>query len=563
MARPISSTKGPRKHPGSQKVNAQPLDGIFEKRVNLGMITSLDAADIPTAAVVNAMNCRVRFDRLETRSGTSVFVPTFPDTNAVLDIYMFERYDNSRFMLRFTKATINELDPGVAWIPYAAGAGGSLTGTDTDRFDIITAFDRLFFANGVDPVQEVDTTAKTYKAFGNAPTWKYITAFADRVFGANLVASTIAIVDVPPNPVYIGWSGAQGSSGGIDEWDPAVEETSGRQPLLETPGDLSDDITGLFGFTNYLVVLRERSIWLGTKQAIPTLPVKFFAAWPGFGCDCPASAQVCEQSLIWLDTRTKTVWQYPPNGTPTRIGANVEETILDGLTDPLTVFSGYDPIENEYYVGYPEQGTDYARIWCYNLRSTAWTYDRIRKATCIVSIFVPGSSSGGLTIDELLGDIDGLTGTIDDLSGVVVNDSSHQEVLWGRNDGEIVFAEPDIATDFVETGFLEGMQVEVDSKDFDFDVNDMAVNCFRMEILRLVGTEIGAFYRKNHYDWQPYTTFLMNTNFPRIFNFKKNVRARRYTWRIASNASRWKLLSYEVHTIKAGMSRQTLGNTTT
>jgi hypothetical protein len=563
MAKPISATKGPRKHPGGlqKQIQALPIEVIKEKRVNMGMITSMDSADIPTGAVVKAKNCRIRFDRIEVRPGTKVFDPPKPDSNPVLDLYLFEMYDNSRFIFRFTPSTIHELDPGVSWIPYAAGAGGSLTGGPTDRFDIITAFNRCFFANGVDPVQELDTVAKQYKGYGNAPTWKYITAFADRVFGANLVASTIAVVDVPPNPVYIGWSGAEDSAGGIDEWDPSVEETSGRQPLLETPGDLSDDITGLFAFTNYLVVLRERSVWLGTKQAIPQFPVRFFAAWPGFGCDCPSSAQVCEQSMIWLDTRTRTVWQYPPNGSPVRIGAAVEETILDGLSDPLTVFSGYDPIENEYYVGYPVASSDYSRIWCYNIRSQAWTYDEIRKATTIASLSVP--DFGGVTIDELLGTIDGLVGTIDSLSP---ESPSHQQVLWGRNDGDIVVADETIAEDYVDSTGGEGLLVEIDSKDFEFDSSDTAVNCFRMELERLVGNEVGAFYNKNNRGFLPYTTFTFvpsDNRVPRIFNSKKNVRARRYGFRIASSICRFKVLSYEIHATKAGMSRQTLGNTTT
>lgn len=563
MAKPISATRGPRKHPAKVgKIVDVDTKIIRETRIYEGMISSIDSADIPTSALQLAQNCRSRFDRMERRSGTARFSPTAADVNPVLSIYYFKEYDGTEHTIRFTPSSIFELGVGV-WVAFAAGAGGVLSGGATDRFRVITAFNRVFFANGVDPVQEIDVAANTYKGYGNAPTWKYITAFADRVFGANLVASTVG-VDAPPNPVYIGWSGAQGTTGGIDEWDPAVEETSGRQPLLESPGDLSDEITGMFAFTNYLVVLRERSVWLGTKQAIPTLPVRFFAAWPGFGCDCPNSAQVCEQSLIWLDTRTRTVWQYPPNGTPTRIGANIEEQILEGLSDPSQVFSGYDPIENEYYVGYKLQSNNFSRIWVYNMRTQSWTYDEIWLASCMTS--VPLASGGGTTIDALAGTIDELTGTINGLSGF---SSSFQALEFGRSDGDIVLADATIGTDFLDAAGATvtfGFQTLMDSKDFEQDVRDGAIVCVRIEVQATIGGSFAVLYRKNNDEWQLYRyTFFVASDMkkPRIFNFKKNLRARRFAFRIFSDEASFRLLSYEVHVTHAGMSRHNLGNTTT
>src|SRR6266498_3892139 len=143
-----------------------------EARVNGGMVTSIDPADLENSQLVIAKNSSVRFDRITRRLGTKLFVPAKPDSLKVLNFFAFSRFDGSVNLVRFTPTTVNRATT-LAWIPIV----GTLTGGVNDRFSIAVLNDRLFFANGIDEVQELNVSANTFADAGNAPKYKYITGF--------------------------------------------------------------------------------------------------------------------------------------------------------------------------------------------------------------------------------------------------------------------------------------------------------------------------------------------------------------------------------------------------
>lgn len=231
-ARPMGETWGRRNPLNAPNSRMQDKDKFVEARVNQGMITMIDPADIPPGALQVARNAQCRFDKTSRRFGTKLFTPAKPNSEPVLASYFFRKNSGLSYFLRFTPSTLHYV-AGAAWTPVTAGVGGSLTGGIKDRFNIVTAFDRCFFTNnGVDVIQEFDPGTDTYIALGNAPQVKYLTAFYNRLVGANVVGG------VADDPTAIVWSQDAGITGvGLEEWDPLVlPNTAGREPLIDSPG---------------------------------------------------------------------------------------------------------------------------------------------------------------------------------------------------------------------------------------------------------------------------------------------------------------------------------------
>src|SRR5882762_945728 len=199
---------------------------LVEGRVNKGIVTVIHAADIPTGALTVAKEARCRYDVTSRRPGKTIITPAKPNANKILNLSMFKANDKSTHFFRFTRNSIHERGVGV-WTVYNAGAGGSITGADTDRFQTAVVFNKLFFANGVDKIQFLDTAAVTYKEAGtNAPKVKYITGFFNRVVGAYRVEGS-----EPNGASSIVWC----ADGDTTKWpnDGSPDPSSGQSSLVE------------------------------------------------------------------------------------------------------------------------------------------------------------------------------------------------------------------------------------------------------------------------------------------------------------------------------------------
>jgi len=515
-------------------------------RVNSGMITTIDPADIPPSALQMCRNARVRFDVTKRRPGLVLLTPTKPNSNSVIGMMFFKKNDGNSYYLRFSPTTIHERTGG-SWTNYTAGAGGSLLGGAFDYIQAAVILDRLVFANnGVDVLQEADITAKTYKALGNAPKYKYITGFFNRVVGANLVALT-------NNGAQIGWS----ADGVPTEWDPLVNETAGSSPLVDSPGDLADFITGVFGFTNVMVVLREKSIWLANKQAIPSNPFYFYNAFPGVGCDCPYSAAITQNSITWADRRTGTIWSYTPGAEPIPIGRPIENHLFDGLSDSARIFGSADPIQNEYTVCIPQVSGNFVICWTWNFRTQSWDKDEYEAITIASNADLPTAVT---TIDELPGTIDGLSGTIDSLSPTQINTPVR---AFGRSDGEIVLETQDdnLCVDPPFSGSLGTYQTELLSKSYTLPSDDVYIAEIRVDIIPRAAGAVTFEYSKDGgktLNTVSKTIVIPASRIgkPTNIHWIRQIKCRKYAWRLTASTGQFDVVAYEVHVYKSGESQQ-------
>lgn len=557
MAKLSHASTGELKHPQRDMGSASLQETtLAEARLNQGMITTLDPADIPEGALQLCKNARVRFDRTSRRPGSQLLTPTKPNSQRVIGLSFFKQSDGDEYFFRATKDTLHRRSAG-SWTDFPADVT-TLTGGDYDYFQFVAAFNRLFFVNnGINPVQEVDLVANEYKVLnvseGDVKTeFRFLTSFYNRLVGANLQGSV-------PDPTLIGWTADAGITGtGLEEWDSSDNETAGRGPLVDSPGDLADFVTGIFGFTNIMLILREQSIWIATKNPIPTNPFNFYAAFPGVGCDCPYSAVVALNNLCWLDTRTKTVWAYAPNSQPEPIGRNVEKDILRAIDDKEKVFAGYNPIENEYSIAIPLSGaTSITRIWTFNFRTKAWSYDEFENVSRIADI---PFASAGTAIDDLPGTINQLAGQINDLSPTEENEHVR---MYGRSDGEIITEDENTYTDPAVSGSPDPTSgtytTELASKEFELQELDAYFSKILIKVRPHASGTVTLWYSKDEKDYveAKSKTFVASEIGRGVFiRLHKMLHCRRLSWKLTASNGYFDVEGFEVKIYPSGTYRK-------
>lgn len=516
---------------------------LAEARINGGMDTMTDPADIENSAMQLVQNANVRFDRTIRRPGNILFEPGKIDSNPVLRIASIKKNDGVGYLLRMTSAGIHYVN-GNIWSPIA----GALSGTEFDRFSTAVVLDNLVFTNnGADPVQVVDFSTFTFAQLGNAPNFRYITGFYERAVGFAVRGE---------NEVMVGWSG----QGNLPEWDPLVDESAGFKSLMESSADLSDFIKGGFAWDNLMIILREKSIWHAQKQPIPQDPFNFRTAVPGIGCDCPYSAQIIgPNSLAWLDTRTATVWAYSAGALPESIGRKIEKEIIKNVNDPDTVFGAFNAKENEYTIYIPQAGSKYVIGWTYNLRTHAWSKNEYYALT---SADDAGMATAVITIDQL-GDvpIDQLVGTIDELSPV---GDIREARVYGRSDGEIMLEDENSDTDPPHADF-DNLEIEFEtvltSKAFTVPADDIYICKLVLEYEAVRGGQFKIEYSNNggatSESWRTGKVVTpRKLGEPTLLIWRKVIKSRRFAWRITTTAGLFATLAYEVHIQQAGDSRK-------
>lgn len=510
-----------------------------EGTINKGMITMLDPADIPPGSMQLIKNATVRFDRTSRRPGNVLLLPVKPNGSPILKLAFIKKKDGTGYTVRFTPTSLH--NRGISsWTALT----GTLTGTISDRMQTADVQDELIFTNnGADYIQKVNFLLSTFARLGNAPKYRYITGFYNRALGA-------ALRDT--NEVQVGWSG----DGNLNEWDPAVDETAGSSPILESPSDLSDFITGLFSWTNVGVLLRERSLWTIQKQAVPQNPFFFTTAVPGIGCDSPYSAQVLGTEIGWLDRRTGTVYSWRPGSWPEPIGRPIEASILSNVNDPQTIFSSYDTLTDEYSICIPQVGSKYVNVWTFNRRSKAWARNEYYALTSMDDVDL---ATAGTTIDQL-GDIpiDSLIGTIDSLSPTSKIISTR---TYGRDDGTIGQIDVNADTDAPHTDFPTGIPYETQmvSKSFQIPEDDIYIAEIRIEYQSMRGGTFTLEYSKNG-GATPQSWKLAKNVTPRVLGeprlliFRRFIKCRKFAWRLTTKAGLFDTLSYEIHVYPSGKS---------
>jgi hypothetical protein len=518
---------------------------IIETVVNGGVVTELDPADIPNSALSDATNCVVRFDRTERRPGSSAFGPAKPNSDPIMKLAFVKIPDGTGYTVRHTPTTIHKLVANV-WtnITDSNTPGNELAGTSTDHLNSVVVLDTYAMSNnGANPIQKIDLAGGTFANCGNAPAYRYITGFFNRIVGAALRGT---------NEVQIGWSGDANPT----EWDQNVDDTAGSSPLIDSPSDLADFITGLFGWTNVMAVLREKSVWLANKQPIAQNPFYFYASVPGIGCDSPYSAVNVGDGIAWLDRRTEEIYIYVPGQVPQPIGGPNRGRIFGAIKDPTLIFGAYDPIEHEYTVAIPRIGTKLVDTWTFNRRNNSWVSGQFYDLTTLADVEVGGG--GGLTIDQLVGTIDALTGTINSLSpdiGIYVS-----ERLRGHGDGSITITDPLQPIDAAHTDYPTGYAFEsiLSSKVFMQPSHDSYFTRTIIEYISKIAADIILETSiDNGRTWQTRRTFSPTVlDKPRLLKLNKVIRSRRYQWRLRTSGGLFSVLSYWIHASVGGQSNK-------
>lgn len=511
---------------------------FLSAQLNKGMITSIDPADLPPEALVDALNVRCRFDKTTRRMGSSLFTPAAPNTNPVLAIVNLKKDDGTVFLVRFASGD-NVHKRSSSWVKLTTGT--ALTGGANDRYQVVTAFNKLVFANGKDYIQVVDDAVGTYARLGNAPKARYMTAFYNRIVAANFLAEGVN----PERQAYLGWSAEYPN---FTEWDPLVDISAGASPILESPSDLGDPIRGVFGFTNIMLLLRERSIWHATKLPIASQPFNFYTAVPGLGSNCPNSVAVTPQGLAFVDMYTGSVWHYAAGSQPERIGLPVEGAIIRAIDDPNKVFASYSPSDNEYTIGIPRVATSSVMLWIYNFRTQAWTRDERDAVTCIAD---SSFAAPTLIIDDLVGQTDQLLGTIDSLGQSTIVSTTK---LLGKSNGDILLEDvtqsKDNNADYTSI---------IESKEFWLPEEDMFVGMIRIEYLtRVPGGTIKLWFTKD--EGKTYRLLKVitdnETDKAKVLQYQNPLKARRFRWKLEVVGGLIDVLGYEIDVYPSGRSKQ-------
>ena len=551
--RKIYSGRSIREWSGGEQSFRKPaikLQKLVTSRINKGMITSIDSAEIPREALQLAKNAKVVFDKTSRRDGLAAFTDGEyegpPDTSPILKLSFLKHPNGTGHVYRFTPDSIHDLQ--TLWNPITQTV--PLVGTVSDRFNVATVFDVFAFTNnGANAAQWIDSTldvsddlVDNYFEYGEGAEFRYCTGFYNRIVLAALREQ---------NEILLAWTGEYGSKltdkHGLEDLDPLVNETSGFSPLVDSPSDVGDFITGVFGLTSVMVILREKSIWLATKQASFTNPFNAYSAVPGVGCDSPFSAKVTRYGLAWLDRRSRTVYHYTPGGTPEPIGRPIERNIISNITDPSIVFGAYDPIEDTYSVCIPAVGSDIVRVWTYYFQAQAWTYNEYVDVSSFDTVEL---LTGSISIDDLLGTMENLVGTFDELSPIVPGISQR---IFGFTDGSLALPNPDIDTDVGEI-----FATDLISATFMAPGDDIYVANVVVEYTMRIPGDLEFWYAPDG-GVDASTSFILGDTFtptvlnkPQIFTFKRVVHSRRYAFAIRASNGQFDILGYEVWVTGSG-----------
>lgn len=498
-----------------------------------GLIADADAARIPTnalAVATNATFCRAQVMR---RNGLTEYSITKPNSTQINRTFAFYHDGTGITILRITKNTIHRAG-SAGWTEYTPSGIAAFGGSDADPFFCTVGDNRLFVSNnGYDPIREVDPTTATYFALGNAPQYKYITTAFNRVIGA-------ALVDPVGGDVayQIGWSGDRN----YDEWDPLVDLSAGSSPLVDSPSDVNDDLTGLFSYSNILIAPRIKTCWIGIGQPSATKPFNFYAALPDTGADIPRAIQLTNYGLAFYNYLESAAYVWLPT-----VGSNsraenittykVARALKNSITDPNYVWASYSKDIRKYSIFVADPNTSTVKEWGFNFEYKTWEYAEFELGVSSVNDLDFASSS--VTIDELTGDIDSLVGTIQSLSGLV----SISTRFFGFQNGDLKFqgdyyGTTDEVDNIVLTDDGEEFTTTLAFKILEAPVEYLFCNLVRATVTpRSTGT-VNLEYSKD--DGQTWTTAKSVTfvsadlNKANIVQIKKAIRTKRIQWRLTT-----------------------------
>ena len=493
-----------------------------------GMDTLTSSVDLDNSQFVSLQNIRNLKDSVVDRDGSAFYTPLKPDSLTVLGFFSYIKNDGTVKLLRFTPSSIF-LSQASSWL---AITGASLTGGLNDWINVIVANDRCFFTNnGVDVIQEFLPATNTVAVLGDAPKYKYVTAFGDRLVGFNLAGAS-------PNASQVGWCGNLN----YPEWNSITDQTSGFQTLENSSSDLTDPGTGIFSLSNTMILVRERSIWEATTTGSFSQPFSFYTLIPGVGSDSPRTIKRIPNGIAFLDSRTRNVYTYTISAGYTRgsiasIGDPIKDDLLLNISDPVTVFAEYNVQSQEYMISIPNSTTNITKVWKYSFLYKTWSFDYYPNLT---SMDVLDFASGTLDYADLTGSYSGLIGTYASLGAVAVPIVTK---FLGYSSGELSYEK--LNTDFDAFGGV--ITKDRVTKDFEIPSNDMYLAEFRLEYDCIVGGSFNVYYSKDSgTTWYLYNTTSSVAGVGLLYKVKKQLKTRKVRFQIVNTSGIFKFKEYEL-----------------
>lgn len=492
--------------------------------MNGGMVADVDPADIKENQASLLRNSRVRRDKTTRRFGKSSFLPTKPNSNAVIRLFDFKIGEFTFYRIRMTATDIYFTDD-VTWTQLVGVFSSKPT-------DVAVVLGTLVVANGVDRLRKLDLAAETISDLGTiAPFAKYVTGFSERVVGANVGTSDAASEN-------LAWSGNRK----LTEFDAVNDISAGNKRLDTSPRTVVDPIRGVFGFSSVMIIPRERSIWLATQNPVASDPFNTFRAVPGVGTDLPASIAIGRETIVFIDARTRDVVRYSPGRPIESIGSPIRDTFLANITDPGAISSAYFEYEDEYYFTITEAAT--VKIWVVNFKTGAWQYDEVPNLT---ALDVLTGFSSYTSFDDATGTFDAASGTLDAAS---VTPIPIPTLIYGFSDGLILKEDSTVQQDNAVN-----YTFELRSKEFKFVKEDVVVTRIFIEYQATVSGSIILEYSKDGgTTW--ITAKTVTTQITKVgrIKYRRQIRTERLMWRVTATDGQFDILGYEVDISEGGES---------
>lgn len=288
----------------------------------------------------------------------------------------------SSFPVRFTTSGVEVFQS--TWVP---ASGAAWTTTDLRNFSMTGWNDSIVFADDTNGIFEMTFTGLfpvTLLIFLAGV--KHLTTFAGRI---------IASLDN-----RIQWTIKNNQS----DW---VGIGSGYEDLKSAPGGTPDGQTAVVPLSDdTALMIRTRSVWLMRTTGDFDAPFAFTILTPGKGCNWPRTVAAIPGGAIWLGD-DGTIWMYDQNGI-TNIGQPIYKTLQVAQSVLRKTTAMYDPRYDEYKLAIP--GTPIQR---FNRSAQMWTEDTYQFPIRSISF---ATYAKPLTVDELIGTVDGLGAiAVDDL----------------------------------------------------------------------------------------------------------------------------------------------------
>lgn len=487
-----------------------------------GLFTDADPAIIPLNAFTNLTNFRYIRNQLMVRNGLQLYSIAKPDSHPLLAVIAYIHPTYGIQFLRFTPSTINR----VSSTGWSLATGTVLAGSSADRFSFTVADNRLFFTNnGANVIQEYLPATNTYANLGDSDTYKYITSAFNRVVAAYLLGT-------PDVSYEVAWSGDIN----YDEWNPAVDITAGSTPLVNSPSDLSDGITGIFNIGSVLCIPRQKSIWLATNLPSATNPFNFFPdqAAGKIGADTPNTIQVVDNGLVFYNAQRSAVYQYTPGSKPVELSLKIKRKLKLDIASIQNLFSTYNSDDNAYSIYSFSDTTSIIKCYTYYFEDEAWVYSEFQAVASVTNV---AYASSDLTINELTGNIDDLLGTIDELGGV----PSESSTFFGFNTGELSIQPifnlfEDQVANILGSDNSQAFSKFLISKTFINQKFDSVYNNFSLKFTPYSAGNINIYYTKDDgKTWTPWKSVFIGD--PHLYEsqvilIKKPKRARKFAFKV-------------------------------